>query len=664
MNHGGNGSEHAREKLFGEKYSRRHGAIRDGDNALHWNLWAPFAEEVELVLNPKGRSFRRRMERDGDWFVLSEPEVPDGVEYLFAIKGETLPDPASRWQPNGVHSPSAVYSPESFQWDDHDWRGVKRQDLVIYELHVGTFTKDGTFEAIISRLDDLKSLGVTAIELMPVAQFPGDRNWGYDGVHPFAVQNSYGGPRALQELVNAAHRSGLAVILDVVHNHLGPEGNYLSKFGPYFTSSYSTPWGAALNFDGPLCDPVRQYMIENACMWVRDFHVDGIRMDAVHAIYDLGARPLLAEMQASLQQFAASQNRIVHFIAECDRNDPRFIDPVKRNGIGFNAAWADDFHHSVHALLTGNRSGYFADFGELEDLAKAYERIYVYDGRYSIARQRKHGRSIGRRDRTQFIVCIHNHDQIGNRAKGDRPCTSLSPAIMRLMCGLLLISPAIPLLFMGEEYGEQHPFPYFCSFGDPDLIDAVRRGRREEFASLGFKWDDDIPDPQSEATFLSAKLSWKWPAGSVHCRLRQLYRELIALRKSDRGLLDRQSTQVSIMNTHSESGDQCSVLVVKRGASPGTIAVVNPGPNVVSLPDFKFGQRQCLLSTEEPRFGGNGLSEGLPVTLSPFEMRIYGFRYESYHKRKRAGASVRQQTASIATKSPLHSSGNLSTRVQ
>ena len=422
------------------------------------------------------------------FYSLRQADVQTGLRYAYLLDdGREYPDPAARWQPDGVHRPSAVWLPTEYEWSDGDWRGVPRDELVVYELHVGAFTAEGTFEAIIPRLEQLAELGVTAIELMPVAQFSGDRNWGYDGVHPFAVQNSYGGPSALQKLVDSAHHAGLAVLLDVVYNHFGPEGNYLESFGPYETDRYRTPWGRAINFDGPDSDPVRRFVIDNAVAWVRDFHLDGLRLDAVHAIYDFSARHIFAELQDEVQAEAERQGRIVHVIAESDLNDVRLVLPAERGGHGLTAAWSDDFHHCVHTILTGERDGYYRDFGRPEQLARAYADVYVYDGRYSRCRRRRHGNRVGDTDRGRFIVAVQNHDQVGNRAFGERLTALLPPEAQRLSCGLLLVSPCSPLLWMGEEYGETRPFPFFSSFSDPQLIEAVRRGRREEFAALEFE---------------------------------------------------------------------------------------------------------------------------------------------------------------------------------
>ena len=539
----------------------------------------------------------------GGYFTHRQSQVAEGLPYSLKLAdGREYPDPASRWQPDGVHRPSAVFFPETYGWSDGDWRGVAREDLVIYELHVGTFTPEGTLDAIAARLSDLISLGVSAVELMPVAQFPGERNWGYDGVYPYAVQQSYGGPRALQRLVDAAHQSGLAIILDVVYNHFGPEGNYSANFGPYFTDRYRTPWGLAVNYDGPESDAVRQFAIDNACTWVRDFHVDGLRLDAVQAIYDFGARPILAEIQDAVQWEAAGAHRPVHVIAESNQNDVRLVHPKDRGGLGLDGVWSDDFHHSVRSLLTGERDGYYLDFGEPAHLAKALNDVFVYDGCYSEFRRRLHGSRVGTADRTRFVVCVQNHDQVGNRARGDRLSTIVPPATQRLACGLLLLSPCVPLLFMGEEYGEQRPFPFFSSFGDPGLIEAVRRGRREEFAALAFQSGAEIPDPQDPETFAAAKLAWAWPEGSAHAQLRQLYQDLLAARRRWPGLRDRRHTRARLLDDPGSKGP--ALLVLQRGGDDGLMAVANLTMRSVSTAALELDGREVLLSTEDACYGG------------------------------------------------------------
>jgi maltooligosyltrehalose trehalohydrolase len=585
------------------------------------------------------------------YFVHRQSQVEEGLPYTFKLAdGRSYPDPASRWQPDGVHRPSAVFFPESYRWSDAAWRGVARDELVIYELHVGAFTPEGTFDAIIPRLPQLLSLGVTAVELMPVAQFAGDRNWGYDAVYPYAVQHSYGGPRALQRFVDAAHQAGLAVFLDVIYNHLGPEGNYLGNYGPYFTDRYRTPWGMAVNYDGPESDAVRQFVIDNACMWVRDFHADGLRLDAVHAIYDLGPRHILAEIHTAVQREAASACRLVHVIAESNQNDVRLIHPKDRGGFGLDGVWSDDFHHSIHALLSGERDGYYLDFGEPAHVAKALDDVFVYDGCYSPFRRRRHGSRVGAIDRTRFVVCVQNHDQVGNRARGDRLGTIVSPAAQRLACGLLLLSPCVPLLFMGEEYGEERPFPFFCSFDDPVVVEGVRRGRREEFAALNFQWGSEILDPQAPETFAAAKLTWAWPEGSTHSQLRHLYQDLLAARRRWPALRDRRHTRARLAGTrcHPEQSERHPVrgggypldsdeilrraqddnrpalLVLQRGGDDGLLAVANLTMQNVSMAELKVDDKEALLSTEDSRYGGCRLQDHPWDEILPHELLIFG----------------------------------------
>lgn len=607
------------------------GAFRQPDQNVLWRVWAPAASTVELILSKTAgqpEAVLLSPEGGGYWFCRLSG-IAEGQRYLYRLGGTAdFPDPASRWQPDGVNAPSATFFPEDFDWHDSDWCGLHREALVIYELHVGTFTDAGTFDAIIPRLPALRELGVTAIELMPVAQFPGNRGWGYDGVHPFAVQNSYGGPRGLQRLVDAAHAAGLAVLLDVVYNHVGPEGNYLSQFGPYFTDRYHTPWGSAVNFDGTGCDGVRAFVLQNALQWVRDFHIDGLRLDAVHEIYDFGARHILRDLKQAVEEEARALGRTVLVIAESDLNDVRLLDPVSRGGDGLDAQWSDDFHHSVHALLTGERQGYYSDFGRTSQLVKALRQTFVYDGSYSESRGRKHGAPAGAHPGDAFVVCIQNHDQVGNRAAGERLSTLVSSAQQRLAAGLLLLSPHVPLLFMGEEYGERHPFPYFCSFFDPTLIEAVRVGRTREFAD--FRWQEHaVPDPQAESTFQSAKLSWSWQQDAHQTGLRQLYTDLLAARRhwpALRNFVDR---------TVELAGIESRLLILKRTAEPsdrGTLtAIFNLGdqPQTLDeLPEYGINvEGMLLLKSEDARYGGaGGLAEETHEAhvIDPWEFQVFG----------------------------------------
>ncbi len=601
------------------------GALRQIGGNVCWRVWAPLSDKVSLVFYlPEGRKEAAMTPEGYGYFVYEGREMSEKLRYALKLgDGQEYPDPASRWQPDGVNRPSALYFPESYDWTDIEWRGVSAEELVIYELHVGTFTPEGTFEAVIPRLQQLSSLGVTAIEIMPVAQFSGERNWGYDGVHPYAVQNSYGGPQAFQRLVDAAHQIGLAVILDVVYNHVGPEGNYFAKFGPYFTDRYHTPWGKAINYDGPQSDAVRQFVIDNACAWVRDFHVDGLRLDAVQTIYDFSARHILADIKAAVKHVADSQGRIVHVIAETNQNDVRLINSPEQGGYGLDGVWSDDFHHSVHALLTGEQDGYYQDFGRAEDLVKAFNQVFVYDGCYSPFRKRRHGSKVDSIDRTRFVVCVQNHDQVGNRAEGDRLGGILSPAAQRLACGLLMLSPCVPLLFMGEEYGERRPFPFFCSFSDPRLIEAVRRGRREEFATLRFNWSLEIPDPQSPETFLSAKLAWSWPEGSAQAKHRRLYQDLLAARREWPALRDQRHTNARLIDP--DSGDRAglsAVLLLERGGDDGLLAAANLSDKIAVLPPLELAGQRVLLSTEDTRYGGGREENQSLDRLLPYEMLI------------------------------------------
>ena len=520
------------------------GATYLGDGRCEFVVWAPFSKEVELCLvDAPGRRIRMDRSASGYYQVIVEGVEP-GAQYVYQLDGAVQrPDPASRLQAEGVHGPSQVVLVD-FPWDDTSWFGPLLKDYIFYELHVGTFSIEGTFDAIVRRLNELKSLGVTAIELMPVAQFSGDRNWGYDGVFPFAVQNSYGGPAALKALVRACHQEGIAVALDVVYNHLGPEGNYLGEFGPYFTDRYRTPWGPALNFDGPESDEVRRFFVENALHWITDFHVDALRIDAVHAIVDHSAQPFLRELTAAVHQRATELNRRVYVIAESDLNDVRVTQPRHSGGCGFDAQWNDNFHHALHTLLTGEREGYYQDFGQLRHLAKAYAEGFVYSGEYSSFRRRRHGDSSRAIPAKRFVVCSQNHDQVGNRKFGDRLSRLICFEALKLAAGVVVLSPYLPLLFMGEEYGEPAPFLYFTSHSDATLAEAVRRGRREEFP--GFAWQGDAPDPQDEATFLRSKINYELRDAAGHRVLRDFYRELIRLRRINPALahLSKEDTDV------------------------------------------------------------------------------------------------------------------------
>ncbi len=561
-------------------------------------------------------------------------DVAPGDLYFFLLDGrQKRPDPASRRQPSGVHGPSQIVDTRAFQWSDSSWRGRFMAELVIYELHVGVFTQEGTFGGVLKHLEYLAELGITAIELMPVAQFPGTRNWGYDGVYPYAVQNSYGGPDGLRRLVDACHRRGLAVLLDVVYNHLGPEGNYLSDFGPYFTDRYRTPWGSALNFDGPDSGEVRRFFIDNALFWIDDFHIDGLRLDAVHAIVDTSAFTFLEELAAAVHRRADQLGRRVHVIAESDRNDARLIRPNILGGYGLDAIWSDDFHHCLHTILTGERNGYYRDFGTLRLMSKTLREGYAYTGQYSAYRRRRHGNRPRGCSASQFVVFAQNHDQVGNRARGERLGSLVSFSDLKLAAGMVLLSPFVPLLFMGEEYGETAPFQYFVSHTDPDLIEAVRKGRREEFA--GFRWADDVPDPQAETTFSNSRLNHDLRAGGRHAVLVELYRELLRLRREIPAL-------AVLARKHTETffSEPKKVMLTHRRHDGSAVCAVfsfNDQGMETALP-FPPGQWKRVLDTAAEQWLGDGKdspdvlrSTGeVPLLVPPKTFVLYEQLKEAY----------------------------------
>jgi maltooligosyltrehalose trehalohydrolase len=565
-----------------------------------FRVWAPDHEEIELhIVAPSER--RIGMSRDGDGYHSVTVDAGAGTRYFFNLEGHDRPDPASRFQPESVHGPSEVVD-SAFQWNDAGWRGIPLEDYVVYELHAGTYTPEGTFDAIIGKLDDLKRLGITAIELLPIAQFPGTRNWGYDGVYVSAVQSSYGGAAGLKRLVDAAHQRGLAVLLDVVYNHLGPEGNYLSRFGPYFTDRYKTPWGLALNFDGAHSDHVRWYFIHSALMFVDEFHIDGLRVDAVHAIIDHTATPFLQDLTSAVRQRAEALGRRVYTIAESDLNDPRVITPAGDYGLGFDSQWTDDFHHSLHVLLTGERDGYYAGFNNVSEFARVWSTGYLYTGQHSIYRRRRYGLPPKTKNGAQFVVCAQNHDQVGNRMLGERLAAIVSYEKLRIAAAAVVLSPFIPMLFMGEEYGEKAPFQYFTSHSDPDLIEAVRRGRAEEFDD--FEWHGQPPDPHDEETVARSKLTWQ-----EHSELRRLYETLLRLRRETPSL---RSLDLGRVETHAD--DEKGALLVRRGDA---LIAFNFSADV-QKPKLPFaGHWKPLIDT------GAAIADGA-ITLAGHSFAVFG----------------------------------------
>jgi maltooligosyltrehalose trehalohydrolase len=581
-----------------------------------FRVWSPHRDRVEVVL--VGTDRVEPLTKDSDGFHNGEIEnVGPGDLYLYRLDGEEdRPDPASRRQPQGVHGPSEVVD-LGFDWTDSGWAGPPLDRYIIYELHVGTFTPQGDFDGVIGQLDRLVDLGVTAIEIMPVAQFPGGRNWGYDGVYPYAVQDTYGGPQGLMRLVDACHRMGLAVILDVVYNHLGPEGNYSSRFGPYFTDAYRTPWGDAVNFDDAHSDGVRDYFTHNALQWIERFHIDALRLDAVHAIRDASVDPFLAELARRVQKSAETLGRRVHLMPESSQNDPNLVRSPDVGGLGLDAVWSDDFHHSVHTLLTGESGGYYQDYGRPEDLAAAYSRGFVYTGQYSPFRRRRHGAPPSGLSGRRFVVCVQNHDQIGNRMTGDRKAASLSADQLKLAAGLLLLSPFVPLLFMGEEYADPAPFPYFISHTDEKLVEAVRKGRKREFKS--FAWAGTPPDPAAEATFRSAVIDPGLRGQARHRGIYDFHRELIRLRKNCPPLadLDLEGTQVWL------AADRRTLTVLRRRQDDRVLAVFHlseaEGAAEIPMPQ---GVWIKAVDAQSARFGGAG--GGVPDRIeSPGQVGLH-----------------------------------------
>jgi len=603
------------------------GAVYEGEQQCCFLVWAPNAEKVEVRLLPPADRVvpLRRLERG--YHQAYVEGIEPGANYIYRLNGELeRPDPASRYQPEGVHGPSGILDAE-FAWNDEGWFGLPLADYIIYELHVGTFTSEGTFDAIIPQLAALKDLGVTAIELMPIAQFPGSRNWGYDGVFPYAVQNSYGGPYALKRLINACHQEGLAVVLDVVYNHLGPEGNYLNDFAPYFTNRYQVPWGAAFNFDGEHSGEVRRFFLENALYWQTEFHVDALRLDAIHVIKDFSAIPFLQHLSQVTHQYAEELNRRCYLIAESDLNDSRIISPEAVGGYGLDAQWSDDFHHCLHVLLTGEGSGYYADFGGTKLFAKVFREGYAYTGQYSRFRKRQHGNQPRLNPAKQFVVCAQNHDQIGNRIQGDRLARLLSLEELKVAAGAVLLSPFIPLLFMGEEYGETAPFEYFISHADNALVEAVRQGRRDEFSSFG--WQGDVPDPLSESAFQRCVLKRETClAEPSHQALYAFYRELIRLRKSIPALAQADKTSLEAQAIESDR-----LLLLTYGTPAPSLWLLFSFAKEFTEPHLEIpcGAWHLLLNSAAPIWGGVTItvpervtSTGrLPFKTHPMSLVVY-----------------------------------------
>ncbi len=563
-----------------------------------FRVWAPRPREVEVVGG--GQRLPMRPAGGGWWECRAEAAGP-GTEYSFSLDGgPPRPDPRSAFQPRGIDGPSRVVDHAAFAWTDQRWRGLPLAGSVLYECHVGTFSPEGTFDGVIGRLDHLVELGVDAIELLPVAEFSGPRGWGYDGADLFAPHHAYGGPDGLKRLVDAAHGHGLGVVTDVVYNHLGPAGNYLPEFGPYFSGRHQTNWGDAINFDGPGSDEVRRFVIDNALTWLRDYHCDGLRLDAVHAIRDDSATHILEELAVEVAALAAHDGRPLFLIAESDLNDPRFVRSRDAGGYGLDASWADEWHHALHGVLTGEVSGYYEDFGSLPLLVKALRQAWVYDGTYSPHRGRVHGRPPVGLDGSRFVVGTQNHDQVGNRAAGERSGALMSDGRLRVAAALLLTSPFVPMLFQGEEWGASTPFQYFTSHADAELGRTVSAGRRREFAHFG--WDPgQLPDPQDPATFERSRLEWAELGKEPHASLLAWHRRLIALRRQLPSLTDPR-----LDRTSAECDEDAGWLVVRRGP---VVLAANLGASTWTFP---AGQGARLIAASDPRIERSRHSLVLP----------------------------------------------------
>jgi maltooligosyltrehalose trehalohydrolase len=522
-----------------------------------FEVWAPLARSLAVQI---GDSSDPLQPVDHGWWKADLQNAGPGSEYSFVIDdGGPVPDPRSQFQPYGLHGPSRLVDHSSFAWSDDNWQPKPLSSAIIYELHVGTFTPEGTFRSTIERLDHLVSLGITDVELMPVNEFSGPWGWGYDGVDLYAPHHTYGTPDDLKALVNACHAKGLAVLLDVVYNHFGPVGNYLDRFGPYLTRAYRTPWGAAVNLDHRGSHEVRSFFSDNALMWLRDYHFDGLRIDAVHAFVDKSAIHFLEHLALEVEALAAQLGRNLVLIAESDLNDPRLVTCRGAGGYGLDAQWNDDFHHALHTVLTGESNGYYEDFGSVEQLAKALQHAFVYDGIYSPHRDRLHGRPVIGLSGHHFIAFTQNHDQVGNRARGERLSQLVSVGKQKIAAALVLTSPFVPMLFQGEEFGASSPFQYFSQHEDPELGEKVSQGRKTEFEAFGWQ-PDDIPDPQNPATFQTSKLKWNEIHEEPHAGVLEWYKNLIALRRSHSALTDGRLDRVQV-----KFDERAKWFVVRRG---------------------------------------------------------------------------------------------------
>ncbi|MFZ2956683.1 MAG: malto-oligosyltrehalose trehalohydrolase [Candidatus Ozemobacteraceae bacterium] len=596
-------------------------------NVTKFRVWAPSCVELKIKIGDTNPIIFPMKKKENGYFEREIQENLTSREYSFVLpSGKELPDPASFYQPKGVHKPSQVIDHQTFSWADQKWKGFQPQNLIIYELHVGTFSPAGTLNGVMEKIAYLKELGITAIELMPLSQFPGTHNWGYDGVHPFSVQNSYGDIDDLKELVNACHGAGISVILDLVYNHLGPEGNYLGQFGPYFTEKYRTPWGLAINFDGPDSDEVRTFFFQNALYWFEQFHIDGLRLDAIHSIFDFGAKHFLKDLHERVRQFSEKTARNCFLIAESDLNDTRVIDPADRGGFALEAQWHDEFHHCLHTLLTGEKAGYYEDFGTLAQYGKCLSEGFVYSWEYSPHRKKHFGASAKHCHPRQFVVCIQNHDQVGNRMHGERISTLVSLEAQKLLAAQLLIAPFIPMLFMGEEYAESAPFLYFVSHQDENLVRAVREGRKKEFPI--FRGKEEPPDPQNEETFRKSCLNWERQTSGESKLMLEWYKFLINWRKANPAVFEP-----GFSDFRSWVVKEKPLLVLHRETA--TVAVFSVSSFSASEQDWEMnvdfppGSWKKVLDSTEPRWTLPGALSRISdegsgkITLPPYAFILW-----------------------------------------
>ncbi|GAB3903175.1 malto-oligosyltrehalose trehalohydrolase [Larkinella knui] len=609
-------------KILGAKYT--------GDGPCVFTVWAPEKESMTLQLvEPVERQIAMQRVEWGYFRVEVNDIAPDTRYFFKPDDGPACPDPASHFQPDGVHGPSAVVDHAAFAWHDQNWRGLPFRDLILYELHVGTFTPEGTFEAIIPRLDDLVDLGINALELMPVCQFAGSHNWGYDGVFPYSVQNSYGGPDGLKKLVDACHARGIAVFLDVVYNHIGPEGNYFGQYGPYFTDKYHSPWGDALNFDGLWADGVRDYFANNPLHWFEQYHIDGLRFDAIHAVFDTGAVSIWELIHHKVKHLEQQLGRSLYLVAESDLNSTKVIKTPELGGFGFDAQWLDDFHHALYVLIDPNGKERYSDFGRMEQLAKAYTDGFVFSGEYASFRKRKFGASSAGVPGDRFIAFNLNHDQVGNRVGGERLCQLVSFEQLKVATAAVFLSPYVPLLFMGEEYADESPFFYFVDHSEKELIEAVKKGRKEEFSIFG--WNAEPPDPFDEATFTGSKLQWQKRTEGKHRIILDWHRKLIDLRRTE-PVLQNISKNAIAVTVLGQAG-----FVLNRQSADGQchfFCLFNLSDEAVSyaMPTWTHSWNK-ILDSKEPHWQPTQPADdqllpttaqpGQTLTLPPWSVSIY-----------------------------------------